>query len=394
MLFPASVANGMSLGAGGSMGSSFGSYGPRSLYNIKWNGKVSGFLDLIAARAGVSWRYNPTEKRVEFYYLDTRTFRIYAFDDVNTVDSTVRSGMTTAAGISGDGSGSTGQNGSSGISGDSGSKQTTSSELKTSILSDIENSINSMLTPSMGRMSLSRATGTLTVTDRPEVLNRVQQLVNRENESITKQVLLNVNVLSVALTDKDQLGIDWNLVYKSLNNKWGIGLKNTMPGIDQSAISGSVSILDTANRNEYRFGYDEMLIQIQACVPDSQKGDGLPMTMARAQWISQVFVLCTLGNSLARDKGWRLWGMDAIEYALMRRYSWPLETIREMPIRDRWLALHEELADLQWDEEAQQVWLAKIEPVLPGAPGTDYDVWRSDAPGFQLPQAPGYLVVR
>ncbi|WP_447444340.1 hypothetical protein [Pseudomonas aeruginosa] len=39
------------LGAGGSMGSSFGSYGPRSLYNIKWNGKVSGFLDLIAARA-------------------------------------------------------------------------------------------------------------------------------------------------------------------------------------------------------------------------------------------------------------------------------------------------------------------------------------------------------
>lgn len=60
-------------------------------------------------------------------------------------------------------------------------------------------------------------------------------------------MLLNVNVLSVALTDKDQLGIDWNLVYKSLNNKWGIGLKNTMPGIDQSAISGSVSILDTAN---------------------------------------------------------------------------------------------------------------------------------------------------
>lgn len=41
-------------------------------------------------------------------------------------------------------------------------------------------------------------------------------------------------------------------------------------------------------KNEYRFGYDEMLIQIQACVPDSPKGDGLPMTMARAQWISQV----------------------------------------------------------------------------------------------------------
>ncbi|MGI9700995.1 hypothetical protein ACIRT4_06610 [Pseudomonas aeruginosa] len=70
---------------------------------------------------------------------------------------------------------------------------------------------------------------------------------NQENEHHQAKLLLNVNVLSVALTDKDQLGIDWNLVYKSLNNKWGIGLKNTMPGIDQSAISGSVSILDTAN---------------------------------------------------------------------------------------------------------------------------------------------------
>ena len=103
-----------------------------------------------------------------------------------------------------------------------------------------------MLTPSMGRMSLSRATGTLTVTDRPGS-STASSSWSTGRTSITKQVLLNVNVLSVALTDKDQLGIDWNLVYKSLNNKWGIGLKNTMPGIDQSAISGSVSILDTAN---------------------------------------------------------------------------------------------------------------------------------------------------
>ena len=124
--------------------------------------------------------------------------------------------------------------------------------------------------------------------------------------------------------------------------------------------------------NEYRFGYDEMLIQIQACVPDSQNGDGLAMTMARAQWISQVFVLCTLGNSLARDKGWRLWGMDAIEYALMRRYSWPLETIRDMPIRDRWLALHEELADLQWDEEAQQNYAEWT------SGDTTYKIWLED----------------
>ncbi|AIC21832.1 secretin [Pseudomonas chlororaphis] len=243
MLFPSSVT-----GATGSMGSNFTSFGvggTRQISNIKWDAKVSGFLDLITSRTGVSWRFDQVENAAVIYYLDTRTFRVYAFDDTTKMDSTVRSGMTTSTGTSGDNSSAGGS--TSGISGDSGSNQTSNVSLKTSILNDIESSVKSMLTPSVGRMALSRATGTLTVTDRPEVLRRIEQTIKQENESITTQVILNVKVLSVTLTDIDQMGIDWTLVYKSLSNKWGISLKNVVPGIDPSAISGSVSILDTAN---------------------------------------------------------------------------------------------------------------------------------------------------
>ncbi|QQX57542.1 PilN family type IVB pilus formation outer membrane protein [Pseudomonas chlororaphis] len=243
MLFPSSVT-----GASGSMGSNFSSFGvgaTRQISNIKWDAKVSGFLDLITSRTGVSWRFDQVENAAVIYYLDTRTFRVYAFDDTTKMDSTVRSGMTTSTGTSGDSSSTGGS--TSGISGDSGSNQTSNVSLKTSILNDIESSVKSMLTPSVGRMALSRATGTLTVTDRPEVLRRIEQTIKQENESITTQVILNVKVLSVTLTDIDQMGIDWTLVYKSLSNKWGISLKNVVPGIDPSAISGSVSILDTAN---------------------------------------------------------------------------------------------------------------------------------------------------
>lgn len=247
MLFPSSVT------AGGSLGNNFGTFGglgsgaSRLISNISWAGKVSGFLDLVTSRSGVSWRFDPIENAVVIYYLDTKTFRIYAFDDTTQMESTVRSGMTASTGSSGDGSsGSTG-GGGSGISGDSGSNQTTSVSLKTSILDDIENSVKSMLTPGVGRMALSRATGRLTVTDRPDVLRRVEQTIKQENDSITTQVILHVKVLSVTLTDKDQLGIDWNLIYRSLSDTWGISLKNTVPGIDPRAISGSVSILDTAN---------------------------------------------------------------------------------------------------------------------------------------------------
>ena len=57
MLFPSSVA-----GAGGALGNNFGSFGglgagaSRLISNISWNGKVSGFLDLVTSRSGVSWK--------------------------------------------------------------------------------------------------------------------------------------------------------------------------------------------------------------------------------------------------------------------------------------------------------------------------------------------------
>lgn len=165
MLFFVFVVNGMFLGVGGSMGLSFGFYGLWLLYNIKWNGKVSGFFDFIVVCVGVFWCYNLIEKWVEFYYLDIWIFCIYVFDDVNMVDFIVCFGMMMVVGISGDGFGFIGQNGSFGISGDFGSKQIISFELKILIFSDIENSINLMLMLSMGCMLLLCVMGILIVID-------------------------------------------------------------------------------------------------------------------------------------------------------------------------------------------------------------------------------------
>lgn len=92
-------------------------------------------------------------------------------------------------------------------------------------------------------MFLSRSTGTLTVSDRPEVLSNVAKYLNSINSSITRQVLFNVKVFEVTLTDTDQTGLDWTAVYTSLSNKWGFSLKNATTGISTGAVSGSLSIL-------------------------------------------------------------------------------------------------------------------------------------------------------
>lgn len=215
---------------------------PKTVNGIKFDGRISALLDLVTSRLGLAWQYSPIERAVRIYYFDTQVFEVYAFGDKQVIESTVKSGMTTTSGISG-GTGST----SSGASGESGSHQSTQVSLNTSILDDIENNVQAMLSQSPpGRLYMAPSTGTLTVTDRPDVLARVEAYLAKTNRAITRQVLFNVKVFEVSLTDKDQLGLNWSAVYKSLSNNWGFSLSNTLSGFSDNAVAGSVSIVDSA----------------------------------------------------------------------------------------------------------------------------------------------------
>lgn len=220
--------------------------GGSQVSGLKYSGKASGLLDEVTARLGLGWRYLPVERAVRISYFETRVFDVWSFGDKQVIASTVKSGMATAAGTSGSNSG--GSSTSSGVSGDAGSNQSTTVTLESSILQDIQNNVKAMLSVApAGRMYLAPSTGTLTVTDRPEVISRVEAYLNSTNRSITQQVLFNVKVFEVTLTDSDQLGLNWAAVYKSLNTKWGLSLSNTVSGISTGATSASVGIVDTAN---------------------------------------------------------------------------------------------------------------------------------------------------
>lgn len=220
--------------------------GGSQVSGLKYSGKASGLLDEVTARLGLGWRYSPVERAVRISYFETRVFDVWSFGDKQVIASTVKSGMATAAGTSGSNSG--GSSTSSGVTGDAGSNQSTTVTLESSILQDIQNNVKAMLSVApAGRMYMAPSTGTLTVTDRPEVISRIEAYLNNTNRAITQQVLFNVKVFEVTLTDTDQLGLNWAAVYKSLNTKWGLSLSNTVAGISTSATSASVGIVDTAN---------------------------------------------------------------------------------------------------------------------------------------------------
>lgn len=217
--------------------------GRSGLINIKYDGDLAGLLDMVTNRLGVSWKV--VNDSVSIFYLDTRTFRLfsqpYGYDD----STTVMTGTTMNAGASGGATGSS-------IGGTSGSQQSTIITMKSQRWDDVDKSIKQMLTPGVGRAQGSPSTGTYTVTDIPEVLERIRLYLDVENSSLTKQIVFNVKVLSVALTDTNNLGIDWTLIYRSLNGNWGFNLTN-VTAQDPAAIRGSASVLTTATGNAARF---------------------------------------------------------------------------------------------------------------------------------------------
>lgn len=232
--------------------------GRSGLIDIKYDGDLPGLLDMVTNRLGVSWKM--VDSGVSIFYTDTRTFRVFVDPVTDDLQSVIQSGTTMTTGVS---SGVSGTSGNSGIGGSSGSQQSTIISMKSDLWGDIDASIQGMITPGVGRAKGARATGTYTVTDVPEVLDRIANYIDTENKSLTRQVRFNVKVLAVSLTDSDGLGIDWTLIYKSLSGNWGFRLTNISQP-DASSISGAVNVLSTATGRAAQFAGSSAIISALA----------------------------------------------------------------------------------------------------------------------------------
>ncbi len=190
------------------------------------NGNFKGLLDTAAARFGVSWKY--VEGTIQFYHTDSRTFQISTLPGDSSFTAQVSSGASSTGGVNsgssgggagGSSGGGAGAAGSNGVS--SNNIQNTAVASRLSVYGSIESAIKAMLS-AYGKVVVSPATGSITVVDTPDTLERVASYIDNENKTLSRQVVINVTVLSVNLEDDENYGIDWNLVYSTLREKYQI----------------------------------------------------------------------------------------------------------------------------------------------------------------------------
>lgn len=193
-------------------GMSAGSNSPQTsttLFSANYRGSVAGFLDSVAARYNVSWEYRAG--RIEIFLYTTKAFVINSTPGDVTSSSRVGSSGTTATASTG-----------------SVSDLSTAVALNMSVWSALESSIKTMLS-SGGKMVSAPAIGSITVTDTPRVMAEVEKFIEAQNENLSKQVTVDVQVMSIDLTNSDDYGIDWTLVNDNIKSAMGLAFESASP---------------------------------------------------------------------------------------------------------------------------------------------------------------------
>lgn len=170
-------------------------------------------LDTIASTYDVSYRLT-SDGTLEFYRLDTRTFRVKA------LAQRLASKITQSTGFD--------------------NNSTTSFEIKDSdALGSIRAMIFSMGTLA-GTVAVTPETKAITVTDTPEVLDRIGKYLDDENKRLTRRVTLVVDQFYVSSKNNREFSIDWSLVYGALGSG-GVNKSFTSPGSLATDTSGGMS---------------------------------------------------------------------------------------------------------------------------------------------------------
>lgn len=195
-----------------------------------YDGPLEGFLDNVADKYRAAWRWEGN--RILFFRNTTKTFRLLALPGDISIDSAVSSSGASSGGAAGATTSST-------------STQSVKVSAATmNVWKAIDDSIKSMLS-STGKLVVSSVLGTITVTDTGPVLAAVERFIDQQNIALGRQVVINVRVLAVELTDTDDYGINWNLVYNSLSGNAGFGFANTFTQATGSAAL-TLRVLGTA----------------------------------------------------------------------------------------------------------------------------------------------------
>ena len=179
---------------------------------LNYRGSLTGLLDVVAKAFEASWSYDPKSRSLIFTRLTTRAFDFYApLDEIAAATPVVSESVAASTEIMrGKGWGS------------------------------IKNILTSVM-PEGSKVDLSPEVGKITVTTTPSAMRQAARLIAERNLHFTREIHLNVQVLSFdvkgsqSLLDKDRLDLAALLEVIGLGDTMPMPPAATPPADDQAA---------------------------------------------------------------------------------------------------------------------------------------------------------------
>lgn len=170
---------------------------------LNYSGTATGLLDHIANRAGLQWQYQ--QGRITFSRVVTRSMAVKALGG----------GLKTSGSVS--------------MGGGMSASATAESDVWPMFEAALKN-----LVSARGRIQVDPKSGTVTVTDALSNVNAVAKFIDRQNDSMLRQIVLDVEVLQIDLKQEHASGIDWSVISRGLG-----GALNLSGPVGVGSFSGS-----------------------------------------------------------------------------------------------------------------------------------------------------------
>jgi Bacterial type II and III secretion system protein len=282
--------------------------------NLDYQGTVKALLDLLAAKANVSWRFNSQTQGIEYFRFETKTFSVFLPPGVRSLSAGISLAGVNGAGSSAvssssaqglgsspsgsgagqvsvsqsqtinpwgsimegvrailsEGQGSTGLNGgwsggglSYGSAGSSGASLSSASPANLGAMGGTLGTLGSLgsnaSNVSWGPSAIAHPElGMITVTAKPLTLERVQRYISSVNERFAHNVMIDVKIFSVALDEQNSLGFGLNSVYTSLTQ---VGARISTPNPLQAGVDAPGILTLTPPTGSSRWSGSSLVVQ-------------------------------------------------------------------------------------------------------------------------------------
>ncbi len=186
-----------------------------STFELNYSGTATGLLDYIATRAGVQWQYQ--QGRITFSRVVTRSMSVKA----------LAGGLKTSGAVS------------------MGGGMTATAAAESDVWPMLEATLKNLISP-RGRIQVDPKNGTVTVTDALQNVNTVAKFLDKQNDTMLRQIVLDVEVLQVDLKQEHASGIDWSVVSRGLGGALSLNAPGSV-GVFSGSTGGSVGAAISRN---------------------------------------------------------------------------------------------------------------------------------------------------